>query len=256
MQDVVTKFNALVSAYKTASATGGALANDSPSRAFLTQVRAALAGKPGGLGSGATFTTAADLGLKTNRDGTLSLDTTAFQNALDKDPDAAKNIFANSGASTNAAVSFYALGSKTATGDVGFNITSFVSGGAVSGTFTVGGSSYTLTGSNGNLVGTAGTPLEGLILSVKGTGTGTLTLSRGIGQATQDAISGMTAYGTGGLSQIVDSIQQQNYNLSRQITDGQARLDRRKTALQAQFAQIESTVSQLQSAGQSLSGLR
>jgi flagellar hook-associated protein 2 len=256
LQDVVTKFNALVTSYKNASAAGGALVNDSPTRSFISQIRAALAGSPAGLGAGATFTSAADLGLKTNRDGTLSLDTAALSTALDKDPDAAKRIFANSGASTNAAVSLYAFGTKTATGAVAFNITSFTSGGAVSGTFTVGGNTYTLSGTNGNLAGVAGTPLEGLILTVKGTGSGTLTLSRGVGQAAQDTISGLTAYGTGSLSRIMSAVKDQNFNLSRQISDGQARLDRRKTILQAQFAQVESMVSQLQSAGQSLSGLR
>lgn len=255
MQDVVSKFNTLVTGYKSASASGGALANDSSTRSFITQIRAALSGVPAGLSSGAAFNSSAGLGIKTNQDGTLSLDTTAFQAALDKDPAAAKNIFANSGVSTSAAVSFYGAGTKTATGPIDFNITSFTSGGAISGNFTVGGTSYTLSGSNGSLLGTAGTPLEGLILNVNGTGQGTLTVSRGVGQAAQDVVSGLTAYGSGMLSTIMNSINSQNYNLTSQITAGQARLDRRKTVLQTQFAQVESTLGQLQAMGQSLSGM-
>jgi flagellar hook-associated protein 2 len=255
MQDVISKFNSLLSDYKGASATGGALYNDSTTRSFISQIRSALTGVPAGLSATATFNSTAALGIKTNQDGTLSLDTTAFQAALDKDPAAAKRIFANSGVSTSAAVAFYGSGTNTTTGAVGFNITSYVSGGAVSGTFTVGGSNYTLSGYNGSLVGTAGTPLEGLILSVSGLGNGTLTLSKGVSQATQDAVSSITNYGSGMLTGIISSINDQNRTLANQITVGQSRLDRRKTQLQAQFAQIESVIGQLQAAGQSISGM-
>ena len=256
MQDAVSKFNAMLKVYKDASGTGGALANDPSVRSIVSQVRAALAGTPAGLPTTATVTSTADLGLKTNRDGTLSLDATAFQAALDKDPAAAKRIFAFTGESSNGAVSFYAGGSATTTGAVGFNITSFTSGGAVAGTLTVNGTDYSLTGTNGTLTGVAGTPLEGLILSVSATGTGTLNLTRGVGQAVQDLVTSLTASGTGNLALIQSSINTQNQTLTRQITDGQARLDRRRTSLQAEFAKLEATVGQLQAAGQSLSGIR
>lgn len=256
VQDVVSKFNALVKATKDASGVGGALANDPSVRSFLSQVRSALSGSPAGLPASATLTSTADLGLKTNRDGTLSLDTAALQSALDKDPAAAKRIFAFTGDSSNGVVSLYAGGPKTTTGSVGFNITSFASGGAVSGTFTVGGVDYALTGSNGTLVGAAGTPLEGMIVSVSGTGSGTLNLTRGVGQAVSDLVSSLTASGTGNLSVILSSIDAQNQTLTRQISEGQQRLDRRKEILQAQFAKLESTIGQLQAAGQSLSGIR
>ena len=255
MQDVISKFNSLLSDYKSASATGGALYNDSTTRSFISQIRSALTGVPAGLSTTATFNSTASLGIKTNQDGTLSLDTTAFQSALDKDPAAAKRIFANSGVSTSAAVAFYGAGSNTATGAIGFNITSYVSGGAVSGTFTVGGNNYTLSGTNGSLVGATGTPLEGLILGVTGVGSGTLTVSRGVSQATQDAVSSITNYGSGMLTRIISSINDQNRTLVNQITVGQARLDRRKILLQAQFAQVESVIGQLQAAGQSISGM-
>ncbi len=256
MQDAIGKFNDLVKTYKSASGVGGPLANDPSVRSFLAQLRASLSGLPAGLPATAAFTSTADLGLKTNRDGTLTLDVTAFQAALDKDADAAKRIFAFSGQSTNGAVSFFGGNAATTTGPVAFNISSFVSGGAVSGTFTVDGTDYALSGSNGTLTGAVGTPLEGLILSVTGTGTGTLTLSRGVGQAAQDLVSSLTAAGTGNLSVILSSIDEQNRTLSSQIAVGQARLDRRREVLQAQFAQLEATIGQLQAAGQSLSGIR
>lgn len=256
MQDVISKFNALVKTYKDATVSGGALANDPSVRSFITQVRAAFSGVPDGLPATASLTSTADLGIKTNRDGTLSLDTAALQSALDLDPAAAKRIFAFTGESSNGAVTFFAGGAKTTTGAVGFNITSFTSGGPVSGTFSVDGVDYALSGSNGTLAGTAGTPLEGLIVSVTGTGAGTLNLTRGVGQAVRDVVSDLTASSTGNISVILSSIDQQNQTLARQIFEGEQRLDRRREILQAQFARLEATIGQLQAAGQSLSGIR
>ena len=256
MQDVVSKFNALVTAYKTASATGGALANDSTARSIITSVRAALGGVPAGLATGATYRSAASVGLTTNQDGTMSLDTTAFQAALDKDPEAVKRVFVSSGQSTNASVGFILSSSKTTTGSVGFNITSYTAGGAISGTLTVNGTGYAVSGNNGVVWGAVGTPLEGLALKVQGTGTGTLNLSRGVGQATKDLVYGMTAPGSGSLATVLSNISAVNVTLAHQITDGQARLARRKTMLQNQFSQMEAAVGQLQALGQSLSGIR
>ncbi|HEX9009165.1 MAG TPA: flagellar filament capping protein FliD [Holophagaceae bacterium] len=255
MQDVVSKFNTMVSTFNTAAAPNGALYGDSVARSLVTQIRTALSGVPSGLPLTSTYTSAGGVGLKVNQDGTLSLDTTAFQAALAKDPSAVKKVFAFTGASDSAAVQFYAAGAKTTTGSVGFNITSYASGGAVSGTFTVGGSSYSLSGTSGVLTGTAGTPLEGLILNVSGTGTGNLTLSRGVGQSVQDLVAGMTAAVSGQLPQIIQNVNDANSRLAQQIASGQDRLARRKVALQAQFAQMEAIVGQLQSAGSSLQNL-
>jgi flagellar hook-associated protein 2 len=255
MQEAVSKCNPLYNDYKTASAAGAVLHNDTTAGIFLQQVRAALTGTPSGLSASAPYQSLALLGVQTNQDGTLTLDTTAFQTALNNNPTAAQNVIANSGVSTNSAVSFYGLGSNTTTGAISFNITSYTSGGAVSGTFTVGGTAYTLSGTNGSLVGTAGTPLDGLILNVSGTGSGTLTVSRGVGQATQDVISSLTDYGSGMIPGIISNINSQNATLATQITAGQERLTQKQNQLQTYYAQIESTIGQLQAMGQSLSGL-
>jgi flagellar hook-associated protein 2 len=255
MQDVVSKYNSLVTAFSSASASGGALYGDSVARSLVSQVRTALTGVPSGLPLTSTYTSAGGVGVKVNQDGTLSLDTTAFQAALAKDPAAVKNVFAFSGTSSSAAVQFYGAGANTTTGNVGFNITSYVPNGAVSGTFTVNGTNYTLNGNSGTLVGAAGTPLEGLILTASGTGSGNITLSRGVGQAVQDLVTSMTASVSGQLPQIIQSVNDQNSSLAQQISSGQARLAQRKLALQAQFAQMEAVVGQLQSAGSSLTGM-
>ncbi len=250
IQEVISKFNALLKTYKDASGSGGALNNDSSARAIISSIRSALTSAPKDLSASAAFHSPADLGVKTNRDGTLSLDVTAFQAALDKDPIAAKRVFALSGVSTNGVVSLASSTSKTLTGPVSFNITGYAAGGAVTGTV----NGMALSGTNGVLSGASGTPLEGLSLAVTGMGSGTLTISRGVGRAVQDLSLDLVSP-TGNFQNILSSITDQNKVLTNQIYAAQTRLDRRKVILKAQFTQMEATVNQLQSAGRSLSGL-
>jgi len=263
MQDLLTKYNALLKVYKDAAAstkesdgsiTPGALTGDSTARSVMNQVRAALGGAADGLSASAPYKSGAELGIKTNVDGTLSLDVTAFQAALDKDPDAVKRVFSFSGTSTNGNVSFASGTTATKTGAVDFDLT-YGAGGAISGSLTYNGVTYSgLSGTNGTLTGPTGSPLEGLNLTVTGSGTGTLTLSRGVGQKLQDLISDLTSYG-GTIETTRTSIDEQNKSLTARIDSGQVLLDKRKAALKAQFDKMESTLSQMRAASSSLSGI-
>jgi flagellar hook-associated protein 2 len=180
MQDVVSKYNAFMKIYKDASVSTknddgsvnpGALAQDQTARTLVSQVRTALMGTPTGLSAGAAFKNPAELGLKTNADGTLSLDTKVFSDALDKDPGAAKQV------------------------------------------------------------------------------------GQGMGHAVQDLYSNVSTYSTGILNRTLKNITDQNLALTRQIDAGQVRLDKRQATLKAQFAKMETTLSQMQSAGSSLSSM-
>lgn len=268
IQDVITKFNALVSGYKAAStatknADGSihqaALTGDATSKSIISQLRAALTGAASGLSGTATFTSPASLGVRTNADGSLSLDTATFKAALDKDPKAALSLFTFTGDSSNGVLSFKGASAKTATGPVAFTIDQYANGGVVSGTFsgTYNGTAFTnlrLTGSNGTLVGAAGTPLEGLTVAVTALGSGTLNLTRGSGQAASDLITGFSASGSGFLAAALKNIQTQNLSLTSQIDSAQSALDRRKKVLQLQFSTMESTVAQMRAAAAGLTG--
>lgn len=257
LQDVISKYNALLKTYNDAAlatkdSSGaivkGSLTGDASTKALLAQVRAALTGQISGPSGSTTLTSLNSLGVSTAADGTLSLNTLTFQNALDKDPTAAKNLFTFAGSSTNGVVSLKEGTSKTNTGAVSFNITSYVSGGAVAGTFTLDGVDYNLSGTNGILTGTAGTPLEGLTVSVLGTGTGTLNLTRGGGQSARDLISKFTAAGTGDIALALINIDNQNKTLNLQIEEGNARLARRKAVLKAKFSKMEVDVANMKAA--------
>ncbi len=262
LQDLVTKYNAIIKTYKDASTvtkdadtgdtTSGPLAGDYVARSVISQLRTTLGSGADGLSSSATFTSAGQIGLKTNSDGTLTLDTTAFKAALDKDPDAVSKVFSFSGTSTNGTVTFGSGTTATSTGAVDFDLT-YGTGGAVSGSLTYGGTTYSgLTGTNGTLLGPTGTPLEGLSLAVTASGSGTLTISRGVGQKLQDLISSLTSY-SGTIEKTRASIDAQNTNLATQIEVAQARLDKKEAALKEQFDKMESTMTEMKAAASLLS---
>jgi flagellar hook-associated protein 2 len=256
MQAVVSSYNTMIQTYTTDAAQGGALNGDFTSQSLVNQISQALTGTVAGLPASATYNSASSLGLSTNEDGTLSLDTTKFGDAFQANPTAAMNVFATSGTSTSASVSLAASGPSTASGNIGFNITSYTNGGAVTGTVTApDGTQYNLTGNNGILEGASGTPLAGLYLSVTGTGSGTLTLSKGVGQAAEDTITNLTAPSNGTIAQVLTDITNQNSDLATQIADQQAMLTRMQTSLENQYSAMEATLSQLQAAGQSINSL-
>jgi flagellar hook-associated protein 2 len=259
MQDVVTKYNTLVTDYNTASkkvkASDGSimpapLGDDMTASSMISQVRAALTGIPTGIASSAAFHSAGDMGLSTNTDGTLTLDTTAFKKALDQDPTAARNIFDFTGTTTNGVVTFSQGSAKTAQGKVGFEIDTYNGNtGAWAGILTApDGTAINVTGTKGGQVnGVAGPALEGIQLNVSGTGSGTLGLTKGVAQATQDTISNLTAY-NGTFWNTLASITAANTQLTSQIASQQAVLDQKQAALKLQFAEMEANIAQLKTA--------
>jgi flagellar hook-associated protein 2 len=262
MQNVITQYNTLMTTYQTASkdtknADGSIkqapLGGNQTARGIINQIQSSLTGASAGLVGTSAYTNLSSLGVKTNSDGTLSLSTATFKKALDKDPVAALRLFTFSGRSSNGAVSVASGGAQTITGSVGFTIDSYTPGGAVSGTFTTANGTIALTGSNGVLNGTG--DLAGLTLNVTGTGSGTLTLGRGAGQAVSDLIAQDVHYGSGSLAVALASVTTQNNYLDLQIAQGQAMLAKRKIALQNQFSQMEATVAQMKANAGSLSGV-
>jgi len=87
------------------------------------------------------------------------------------------------------------------------------------------------------------------------TGSGTLTLSKGVGQAAEDTITNLTAPSNGTIAQVLTDITNQNSDLATQIADQQAMLTRMQTSLENQYSAMEATLSQLQAAGQSINSL-
>lgn len=254
VQDMISKYNILVKAYKEASTATkkddgsiqqAPLTGEPASATVIRQIRSALTGDSTGLG-GSTYTRLSNIGIRTQSDGTLTLDSVAFQAAMDKDPASVQKLFTFSGDSTNSAVTVKSGSSTTATGSFAFNITSYDAQGNFSGTL----NGQAVSGTNGVLVGTGA--LAGLTLSIAGTGSGTLSLGRGVGQSVNDLITDFVG-ASGGLSTALRNITTQNDLLDKQIEQAQALLDRRKKTLQDRFSKMEVQIAQLRSAASGLS---
>lgn len=80
--------------YDAASGRSGALQGDFSARSIISQVRAAFASEVSGLGG--SYSALAEIGITTNADGTLSLDSGALTDALDTDPGSVQALFVGS----------------------------------------------------------------------------------------------------------------------------------------------------------------
>ncbi|MFC3913449.1 flagellar filament capping protein FliD [Pseudaeromonas sharmana] len=90
LKKFVTGYNTLVDELnklvKSSTDESGLLANDSTVRSLMSQLRSGIRDLPNGM-------TLASLGIKTDRDGKLSLDETAFTKALTADPELLSKAF-------------------------------------------------------------------------------------------------------------------------------------------------------------------
>jgi len=264
MQAVVSGFNQLFNDYKNqagftqnadGSYTTGVFNMDMPVRNMIQQVANTLMAPVSGLPATAPYNSPASIGLKTNSDGTLSLDTTVFQAALTTNAKAVANIFSNSGSSTSPLLTFVSSTAKTTTSPIAYNV-SMVDN-VLTGVFTPAGSSksYTLTSSDGYFYGASGTPLEGLQVQALAGASGTLSVASGNSQTVQSLNSSLTSLSPGDIGGMISALSASNYNLGLQIAQQQDYLANSKASLEQTYSTLEATVGQLNAAGQSLSGI-
>ncbi len=172
MNDVVTRFNTIFKTYKDNSGTGGTLAGDTVVRGLIERLRRELVFPVASVSSDASVRSGAEAGFKTNRDGTLSLDTSTMNATLERDPKAVEAMFQK------------------------------------------------------------------------------------VSTTLQETVFAITSAGTGDIAQMVRRMDTENTTLARNIQTNQDRLERRRETLKLQFANLEATVGKMQSAGQSLAGIR
>ena len=78
--------------YDTTTKTGAILYNESTVKGFVSQLRQALSAPISGL---TTFSSVGEIGFKTNRDGTITLDDAKLDSALSTNYNAVKSLFTN-----------------------------------------------------------------------------------------------------------------------------------------------------------------
>jgi len=171
VQSFVDSYNELIgtvkqlSNYDPETKTGSTLLGDATLRTAMSQIRGVLGGVVSGLES-SSFRTLVDLGLKTETDGSLKLDTSKLNAALKDDPEGVAAVFTQMGRPSNENVNFFSSTSDTQTGKYAVNITQAASQGALSGA----------NNSISSLVVTAGVN-DTFKIKVDGTSSASITLS-------------------------------------------------------------------------------
>lgn len=196
VQDFVAAYNELMAMIADAMRPGvdgaaGALRGD----VGLREMQRQLAQLPSMalVSQGTGPKTLAEIGVRTNRDGTLGVNAGQLQRALADDPDGVEALFNPAQHSSSAFLTI-----KSAMGSVKpgvYTITDVVP--AAGGTPASGKlNGAAMTGVGGNLVARAGSPALGLILGVTGAvGSATITIDPGLGGALQGIRDALRARG-------------------------------------------------------------
>jgi flagellar hook-associated protein 2 len=209
-----------------------------------------------------TFLTPGHLGLQLDKDGLLTFDTNAFDEAIAKDYIGTLAVIGanKTGSSSSNTIKFYNASSNYTTAG-SYDVQVIVGSGTISsaGIKLPGESTYRDMTVSGNIVignstfdenGNPVYPENGLRLSVDlsqpGTYYATVRVKQGFAGALEDALNNMLATTSGSIQ--LD--QQQASDMIKQIQDKidreQTRLDQRQAALIARFARLEETLTLLQ----------
>nr|WP_315221621.1 flagellar filament capping protein FliD [uncultured Duganella sp.] len=119
--------------YNADTKTGGPLLGDTTLRTLQASIRAQLSTTITGL-QGTSLTNLSQIGIAFQKDGTLSLDSSKLQKAIDNNYNDIAGLFAAVGRSTDPDVKFVSSGPKTKAGDYAINITQLATKGTLQGT--------------------------------------------------------------------------------------------------------------------------
>ena len=181
-----------LSAYDAATKKGAILQGDSTVRSIQSQLRAVLNGALTTAGGG--LTALSDIGVTFQKDGTLALNSTRLQQAMDDPAKDIATLFAAVGKPTDSLVAFAGSSAATKGGNFAVNVTQLATQGKAVGAVTLGGSTTITAGLD-----------DTLSVSIDGT-SATVTLAAGSYTAAQMAaevqskINGASALSTAGIA--------------------------------------------------------
>jgi flagellar hook-associated protein 2 len=193
------------------------------------------------LTSSGSITTLAQIGVSTNQDGTLSVDSTALSTALTNYPDDVEALF-----NTTQTASAPGIGIGSTPGAVASGVYSLTNLVPSSGTTAASGSinGVAATGKGTVLTAASGSGAAGLILVLSGTApsSATVTINQGLGgalQAISDALTGTS----GTITTLSANLTSQNTTLATQLSDAETQLTNYTTLITNQFATMNTRVS-------------
>lgn len=136
VQSFVSAYNGASSTLKSLTAfngpgaQNGILLGDATARAIQVEMRNLLNIS---VDSGGTLTTLSQIGVSFTRDGTLALDNTKLNTAIDKNFDDIAALFAKAGKATDSLVSYSASSAKTQPGNYAVNVSQLATQGSTQG---------------------------------------------------------------------------------------------------------------------------
>lgn len=171
VQNFVSAYNTMMSTfnqlggYDTTTQTGGPLLGDATMRGIQSSIQGIVGNMVSGLSS-ASYRALVDIGITTQSDGTLSLDTTKLQTALNSSPDAVARVFGADGVPTDSLINYTDSTSSTQPGTYALNVTQL----ATQGTYIDTASSISSL--------TVGSTNDTFAIKVDGIQSGTITLTQ------------------------------------------------------------------------------
>jgi flagellar hook-associated protein 2 len=136
-----------LTAYDPETGAGSALIGDFTVRSISSQIRNVLFGSISGLQG--NIKTLVDIGITTNSNGTLDVDSTKLSDALDNYPSEVEALFGIQGKTTDPGVRYVSSTSDTETGDYSINVNQLFTQGYLTGAGPV--NSLTVNGGNNRL---------------------------------------------------------------------------------------------------------
>ena len=276
LQAFVEAFNKVVSyirdntKYDASTKTAGILMADSTVTGMSSSLQSALSRKAQGfLLNTDTFLTPGHLGLQFDAEGVLSLDGSAFDDAIAEDYEGVLALIGadKTGSSNSSMVQFYGASSRyTAAGS--YSVQVVVSGGAVTSARikSAGDSTYRDATVDGNIItgnstfDANGNPVHdenGLQLSVDtsvdGTYTATVQVKQGFAGTMEDIVDNIVKSRTGYLTVDQDAVQDNIDSLEDRIAQEEERLEGVQARLTLKYAQLEATLTTLKGQLTSLS---
>lgn len=118
--------------YNADTQTGGPLLGDATLRNLQASIRRQMSSSLTGL-QGSSLTNLSQIGIAFQKDGTLTLDSTKLQQAIDSKYNDIAGLFAAVGRSTDPDIKFVSSSAKTQAGDYAVNITTLATKGALKG---------------------------------------------------------------------------------------------------------------------------
>lgn len=143
-RDFVDAYNALLEelepiiGYDAELEDYGSLANDALAKSVVGQMRNLFASSVTGLPSDATFSALANLGIRTELDGTLSINDKDFNSAFDNNLEAVQALLTKNTQSSDSGMTIASFGKQTAAGEYDVVITQNPTKGLFTGTATAG----------------------------------------------------------------------------------------------------------------------